>query len=203
MTLDAFELAWQQWTSSKGARSLIAIWEQSEAKRQQEKLVGALAAKIAPLRTVVEVGCGAGLLVPHLPEFQRYRGYDISKPLTQEAKERLKGDKRCRFFVHDLRNQAPYKRPVDLVICVDVALHYLDPLDILAQVVENWPGHHYLLSTAYGTDDLELLNARILTRKHLLTGLEQLGTTIASDERVYGGSFWMYYALIKPHDSDQ
>lgn len=203
MSLEAFDLAWEQWTSPEGARALLDLWQNSQAKREQEKLVGRLASQVQPLRSIVEVGCGAGLLVPYLPEFKRYRGYDVSKALIAEAKERFKDDKRVRFAVHDLRDPAPYKRPVDLVICADVAVHYQEPVEVLAWVVRNWPAHHYLLSAAYGPEDVRLLNAHILSHKELLLAWQRLGTIVASDERVYGGEFMMAYALIEQQGEEK
>ena len=55
------------------------------------KVVGALAIK--PGDRVIDVGCGQGVLAPHvLKKKGRYTGIDVSNSLIKKAKERAAGD---------------------------------------------------------------------------------------------------------------
>lgn len=179
-------LAEAQWLSPEGCRDLMEIWERSPTKREAELIVGRLVACLGEGNhdSVVEIGCGNGRLIDNLPAFRIYRGYDISPHLVEAATRQYRVNRRCRFAIHDLFDPPPYRRAVDVVLCVHVARHYPDPLAVLRRALE-WPARHYVMSALHGPMRTDLLNGIVLTTAELDAFLDRLPhTVLAAVEQV-------------------
>jgi 2-polyprenyl-3-methyl-5-hydroxy-6-metoxy-1,4-benzoquinol methylase len=78
-------------------------------------------AKEAELGTVLEVGCGSGVLAEMLiASGMRYEGFDISPVAIEKARKR---NPEGRFFVGDATDPAAYRAPYDLLVCCEVLEH--------------------------------------------------------------------------------
>lgn len=84
---------------------------------------------IAPGQKVVDIGCGPGNAIRHLPAGVKYVGFDISEAYIEHARARFAGDPDKTFlvgaaeaFIADLPAQM---RDADLVI-VNGLLHHLE-----------------------------------------------------------------------------
>lgn len=182
-------LAAAQWLSPEGCRELMEIWERSPAKHEAELIVGRLVADLGQgnYDSIVEVGCGNGRLIDNLPAFRIYRGYDISPYLIEAAVRQYRVNKRCRFAIHDLFDPPPYRRAVDVLLCVHVARHYPDPLAVLARALE-WPARHHVLSALHGPRHEDLLNGVVLATEELDAFIARSGyELLATVEQVETG----------------
>lgn len=86
----------------------------------------------------LEIGCGVGRLTPHLLErVASYTGIDIAPDMVAEARRRLAGVDRARFFESDgLRVPDPARdRKYDLVLCLAVFIHC--PVDVIQPLAED------------------------------------------------------------------
>ncbi len=74
---------------------------------------------------VLDVGCGTGELLPHLPEGLAYVGFDLSAQYIRQARERYAG--RARFECMDVADlaQSDGLDEVDVAVAVGL-LHHLD-----------------------------------------------------------------------------
>jgi len=196
-------LAEAQWQSEDGATRLIRLWQTSPAKREAEEIVGRLVRILGKHDSIIELGCGAGLIIPHLPKFKRYLGYDTSTYLLAEALDRFEADKRCRFDVRDMFDIPKYRlrRPVDVVICVHVARHYLDPVKVLRQAI-HWPARGYVLSALHGPERRDLLNGICLATEELDAFLTEAGETVDFVEQPVGDAMMVRYVALRPRQVD-
>lgn len=110
-------------------------WER-QARSDAEVLLWGLEPERIAGWHVLEVGCGVGRLVaPLLERVATYTGFDIAAGMVAEARERLAGVDRARFFVGDgltVPAEACDRR-YDLVLSHAVLIHC--PLDVIASLL--------------------------------------------------------------------
>ena len=74
---------------------------------------------------IIDAGCGNGLLLKEIDDFDLYVGVDSSIQMLEVAKQMAKG-KNNAFFIHADINMLPFKdKVVDKIVCID-ALHHLE-----------------------------------------------------------------------------
>lgn len=78
-----------------------------------------------PQATILDIGCGTGEIVPHLPAGASYHGFDLSALYVDAANRRF-GD-RAAFHCMDIADYQPEATaaPADVVLAVGI-LHHLD-----------------------------------------------------------------------------
>lgn len=94
------------------------------AKRGRNRLLNDHA-RLVKDATVLDIGCGTGEIVPHLPKGTRYHGFDLSQPYIDAANRRF-GD-RATFHCMDIADYHPSDNAdrADVVLAVGI-LHHLD-----------------------------------------------------------------------------
>ncbi len=191
-------LAEAQWQSEEGCRDLIRLWKVDEAKHEAEEIVGKLVSALGQHESIVELGCGTGRIIPHLPEFRRYMGYDSSNLLLDEARRAFGADKRVRFAQRDLFDVPKSRRrtPVDVVICVHVARHYPEPVEVLKGAMR-WAAQGYVLSALHGPDRRELLNGVCLATAELDAFLSEAGETVETVDQPVGDGMSVRYVALR------
>jgi SAM-dependent methyltransferase len=180
--MEPYALALEQWNSEQGCLDLMDHWERSEHKHQAERLIGQMVSSLPHHATVVDLGCGPGRLVGALPEFTSYRGYDISATLLQAARGRYAADTRCMFLERNAFSGAPYRKPADVLLCIDLSRHYPDPMAFLLGVIERWPARAYLVNVLHGPKAVELINGTCMATADADRGLSELGRVRRAEE---------------------
>ena len=84
------------------------------------------------VRSVVEVGCGAGSLAELLMTrlSVSYRGFDFSRVAVERAARRT--GKTDTFFVADALDPGSYRFPYDGIVCTEVLEHITRDLDVIS-----------------------------------------------------------------------
>lgn len=195
--MQPYTLALEQWNSAEGCQALEEHWQASPYKAQAEQIVAGLVAGLPQHDRIVELGCGSGRLVQHLPPFRRYLGFDLSPHLLASAREAHAADSRCTFAERNLFSGAPYKRPVDVLLCVHVARHYPHPWELLRTVVELWPSRFYVVSLLHGPERQELINGVVLATGELEAGLTTLGQVLVQAEQPTPDGLAVRYAAVE------
>lgn len=183
MANQAHPKAVEEWSSEQGVKNLIQLWNTMPTKPETEKLIGAMVENCTPHETIVDLGCGPGRKLTILPDHRSYRGYDISELFIQAAIENYGNDKAHSFQMRSLFDGAPYRKPVDVLLCIDVAQHYADPLGLLKTVMELWPAQKYIFTVLHGPEKQDLLNGYVAATADLERWLSENG--VVNEQRDY------------------
>jgi len=187
-----------QWQDEQGCQELIALWSNLPEKAIEEALIGRLVAELTAHKTVVDLGCGSGRMIPHLPEFTRYRGFDTSPHLLAAAQATYAADRRCTFTAQDLFDGAPYKRPVDVLLSIGVTRHYADPYAVARQIMATWPARCYVFDFLHHAGSaVDLLNARCLATETLAGELASLGSVEVREDQPIIDDMVVSYVVIR------
>ena len=76
------------------------------------------------IKTVVEFGCGDGVLLDKM-NLEKYIGYDVSKKAIEICQNKFKNDRAKEFLIY---NPNEYHRSIfrgELVVCLDVLYHIM------------------------------------------------------------------------------
>lgn len=91
-----------------------------------------IASAIAPGESILDVGCGPGLLIPHLPKDCRYTGVDRARDVIAYNSEHFKS---CSFVCLDvLSEKLPADQQFDVVVLGAFLEHFQDPRPVLAEI---------------------------------------------------------------------
>lgn len=74
------------------------------------------------VHSVLEVGCGSGILAAELPRGVRYTGLDANEWFISRAGRRCGPN--CEFLVGDVRSVPDWGEPFDLSMCFDFLKHF-------------------------------------------------------------------------------
>ena len=101
-----------------------------------------------PASSVLDVGCGAGLLIRRLPagDYERYVGVDVSSAAVAQAK-RLEEPGRIQFEVGEL--PPPERGRFQFVVCNEVLYYLWQPEQILSQIADRMEADGYLLTSIW------------------------------------------------------
>lgn len=114
---------------STGLRAVLArpaiyeLWSQLVGGERARARIVAEHVRPSPGDEILDLGCGPGELVSHIPEGVRYTGVDISPQYIARAQERHGA--RATFHVGDASRLALLDGRFDLVLAIAV-LHHLD-----------------------------------------------------------------------------
>ncbi len=203
MTIQPYDLAYQEWTTDVGSQNLIDLWKQGNAKQIEETTAcGLLAMFCGDAKRVVDLGCGPARYVPvvreYLPKFTSYAGYDISERLLAEAVATYGGEEGVTIEQRDIFAGAPYtkaKRP-DVLLSIDTSRHYHAPMALLKAIVEKWPARAYLFSVLYGRP-AELINGQVVSLQAMEQGLAECGEVLGYQEIALEPGMAVRYVVVK------
>lgn len=132
--------------AEKHQRSVTARFSAASAtyhkRAEVQKIVAerllSLASDVRPIERILEIGCGTGglteLFLGHFPGVT-IDAMDASKEMIDQAKERLAGNDRVRWFVSDLKTFAPHV--LYPLIVSSSSMHWIWPIkDGLRQMAD-------------------------------------------------------------------
>ncbi len=112
--------------------SLYEAFQRTVGKNKLRRLFVERYVRPTPGMTLLDVGCGPGDLIPHLPTDIEYVGCDVSAPYIEAAEQRL-GD-RGTFHLGGIDRVPLEPASVDRIVTVGV-LHHV-PDDVATTIVE-------------------------------------------------------------------
>ncbi len=130
------------WDDHGVAEAINDYWEKADSEREHRATVAKLIGKLGST-TVLDVGCGTGLLYPLLAEKGGYCGVDSSLEMLSIARKQhsqvqlVRGDAGCLPF---------RKKSFQLVTCVDMLQHIENVEAVLSELSEV-SGEHVLVVT--------------------------------------------------------
>jgi SAM-dependent methyltransferase len=130
------------WDAHGVAEAINDYWEKSDFEREHRAAVAKLIQKLGST-TVLDVGCGSGLLYPLLADKTRYCGIDSSMEMLRIARKR---NSHAQFLRADARCLPFRKKSFELVTCVDMLQHVDNAEAVLSQLSEV-AGQHVLVVT--------------------------------------------------------
>ncbi len=84
---------------------------------------------------VIELGCGAGLVMKQINAYKTLTGIDISPTALKEAKKNLKGKKNVTLLKGNAQ-QFTTKKKFDKIICAEVIEHVQNPSKVIDTIVK-------------------------------------------------------------------
>ena len=117
---------WQNWDQGRAARLIDEYWTGDPREAEwREMLARDIRQELGTDATVLEAGCGSGLVYGALLRHQvirpdSYAGEDMSEKMLEIARERFPG---VRFSKMDILALPSPDRAHDAVVCVDVLQH--------------------------------------------------------------------------------
>jgi len=158
---------------------MVAQWNANEWKQNCEYTVADWCGQV---ETVADVGCGNGRHAYALEYTKGYWGYDTSQRMLELAERQKKWCPTATFTCVDvLAYQGSMQ--FDVVLFIDVAQHYADPIGAIKEMLARWDGTRYLISLVCG-DQKECLSATTVVSYHSLLELWDPGTGM-NLERMY------------------
>ena len=186
--IKAIPLAVEVWGNPQ---DMVGQWKQSASKQAIETMLGAW---VGPVRTVADLGCGAGRLVPVLA-CARYRGFDQSDAMLKIAIEQYGNKAPVTFHKQDVFKHGG--KGYDVVILYDVAQHQNEPIEAIRRVLKLWDAKRYIFSLLVGTMREELALSTVVSMARMSKFLDGLNVTRFVSKRTNGESFWGCYVETK------
>ena len=99
--------------------------------------------------SVLDVGCGQGILVHHLPidRINSYQGIDISPSAINAARERFHHDK-LGFEVCDVLDYNPMQS-FNLIVFNEVLYYFEDPINLIKQYTQKLEHNGYIVISMF------------------------------------------------------
>jgi len=190
---NALPLAVEIW---KEPDDMVAQWAANPWKDHHEQLVSGWCGEVA---NVADVGCGAGRYASVIKWTNTYRGYDQSIRMVQLAMRDNGEALGAHFFVKDILDCATHYGS-DVVLFLDVAQHYQDPIGAINAMLKCWHAPRYMVSMVTGTHAEELSATTVVQHDQLPKGWD-VGVRI---KRMYSEPFdgaphlsWVLMELIR------
>jgi 2-polyprenyl-3-methyl-5-hydroxy-6-metoxy-1,4-benzoquinol methylase len=144
------------------------VWHVAEAPWKASQILSMIRKHMLKVRTVCEVGCGAGEILSqlhsHLPSDVVFHGYDISPQAYQLCQQR--SQERLTFHLQDLAQEDV--EPFDLVLTIDVVEHVEDYLGFLQRLRPKGRKHIFHIP-------LDISVQTVLRSSPILRGRELVG----------------------------
>jgi 2-polyprenyl-3-methyl-5-hydroxy-6-metoxy-1,4-benzoquinol methylase len=86
---------------------------------------------------ILELGCGAGLVMKQVKEYKSLTGIDVSQTALREASKNLKGKEKVSLLKGDVQNlkNLKIKKKFDRIICAEVIEHVPKPIKVIDTIL--------------------------------------------------------------------
>lgn len=170
-----------------------------KAERYNAFIVSLFADQIAG-RSVLEIGCGNGVMTRHLACFaKRIYGNDINENILGSFKDRFKNNPAIESFFGDIVSQAAFPYQVDCIVLINVLEHIQDDQKAI-QTLRNYlapEGRIIIFVPAFAAlfSDLDrrFLHYRRYRRPSLVRLLNESGFSVEKIKYVNFSGFWGWW----------
>lgn len=139
-TLETQRTFWNRWNADNREDGVSEI-----SRRQAEVICGWLDTETGRPLDILEVGCGTGWFCPHLAQFGRVIGTDLSDEVLQRAQNRWPG---VGFIAGDFATLPFEDASFDVIVSLEVLSHVADHKAFIARIARLLrPGGLLLLAT--------------------------------------------------------